>query len=265
LQNSSNLNRLLVIAVALFPIGARSARADQVIMKDGTVYKGKIQIDTDKAILIGNPPYDPTSYLLKTEDIEKIIYEEYRPAPPAERKRGFTLEGRISGNVFTSDQLPLGPAASLYAGAGFRVHPMLELNGGVEWTPYAHASNTFTVTESNGNAWRQYDVFWQYSPVFSARIYPFFEKKWKTELYLTAGYSWSHQIPKDSGDSLKGSGWHIGFGAIRPLTTHLFLESRFVYQQFSYDTIQFLGQEGTIQPVIDQRVYSFSLGVSYRL
>jgi hypothetical protein len=243
----------------------RPARADQVIMKDGTVYKGKIQIDTDKAILIGNPPFDPTSYLLKSEDIEKIIYEEYHLAPPAERKRGLTLEGRIIGNVFASDQLPQGPAASLYAGAGFRVHPLLELNGGIEWMPYARATNTLSVSDFKGNATRQYNDFWQYSPVFSARVYPFFQKKWKTEPYLTAGYGWSRQIPKDSGDSIKGSGWHVGFGAIHSLTTHLFLESRFVYQKFSYDTIQFLGQEGSIQPVIDQRVYSFSLGVSYRL
>ena len=239
--------------------------ADQVIMKDGTVYKGKIQIDTDKAILIGNPPFDPTMYLLKSEDIEKVIHDEYHPPPPAERKRGFSLDGRINGNLFTSDQLPLGPAASLYAGVGFRVHPLLELNGGIEWTPFAHAGNPLAVQASNGNAPRQYEDFWQYSPVFSARIYPFYDKKWKTEPYLTAGYSWIHLIPKGSGDSLSGSGWHVGFGAIRPLTTHLFLESRFVYERFSYDTIQFLGQEGTIQPEIDQNVYSFSLGVSYRI
>jgi len=265
LQSSNNLNRLLAITLILIPLNIRPAEADQVIMKDGTVYKGKIQIDTDKAILIGNPPFDPTSYLLKSEDIEKIIYEEYHLAPPAERKRGFTLEGRVSGNVFTSDHLPQGPAASLYAGLGFRVHPLLELNGGVEWTPFAHATNTFAVSDSNGHATRQYDDFWQYCPVFSARLYPFYTKKWKTEPYLTTGYSWSHQIPKDSGDSLQGAGWLVGLGAIRPLTAHLFLESRFVYQKFSYDSIQFLGQKGTIQPVIDQRVYSFSIGVSYRL
>ena len=144
-----------------------------------------------------------------------------------------------------------------------RVHPLIELNGGIDWTPSLHDGDAFSV--SNGTTTRQYQDFWQYQAVFSARLYPFYEKHWKTEPYLTAGYSWSQQIPKDSGDSLKGSGWHVGFGAIRPLTTHVFLEGRFVYQKMSYDSVQFLGQGGTLQPSVDQNVYSFSVGASYRL
>jgi len=239
------------------------AVADQVIMKDGTIYKGKIEVDTEKAVIIGNPPFDPTAYLLKAEDIDKIIYEQYHPNPPAERKRGFLIESRVSGNVFSSDQLSFGPATSLYEGVGFRVHPLLELDGGVDWTPFLRAKNPFSV--SDGATKRQYQDFWQYSPVFSARIYPFFNKKWKTEPYVTAGYSWNHQIPKGSGDSFTGSGWLVGWGAIRPITTHLFLEGRFIYEDSTYDTVQFLGRQGSIQPHIDQNVYSFSLGVSYRL
>jgi len=232
-------------------------------MKDGTLYKGKILIDTDKAILIGNPPFDPNSYLLKAEDIDKIVYEEYHPNPPAERKRGLTFEGRLNGNVYSSNQQPTPPAPSLYAGVGFRVHPMLELNGGLDWTPSLRSGDGFSV--SDGTTTRRYQDFWSYKAVFSARLYPFFNRAWQTEPYLVAGYSWSQMIPKSSGDSLKGSGWHIGFGAIRPLTTHLFLESRFVYEKISYDTIHFLGQEGTLQPDIDRRAYSFSVGASYRL
>jgi hypothetical protein len=249
--------------VAILPFAMSLASADQVIMKDGTVYKGKIEIDTDKAVLIGNPPFDPTSYLLKAEDIAKIIYEEYHPNPPAERKRGFLFEGRVNGNVLSSNQISFGPATSLYGGVGIRVHPLVELDGGLEWTPSLHDGNTFGVT--NPMATRYYEDFWQYQEVFSARLYPFYEKKWTTEPYLTAGYSWSHQIPKASGDSLSGSGWQVGFGAIRPLTTHIFLEGRFVYQRMSYDTIQFLGQNETFEPAITQNVYSFSVGASYRL
>jgi hypothetical protein len=237
--------------------------ADQVIMKDGTVYKGKILIDTDKALLIGNPPFDPNSYLLQADEIEKIIYEEYHPNPPAERKRGFIVESRIDGTVFSSDVLSYSAAKSLYLGAGFRVHPLVELNGGLDWTPALHARDAFSV--SDGTTTRRYEDFWQYSAVFSARLYPFFNKKWKTEPYAVAGYNWSHQIPKGSGDMLKGSGWHVGAGFIRPLTTHIFLEGRFVFQKMNFDTIQFLGHEGTIQPQIDQSLYIFSLGASYRL
>jgi hypothetical protein len=258
---------LLFYALYLLTLVLSAARADQVIMKDGTVYKGKILIDTDKAILIGNPPFDPNSYLLQSEDIEKVIYEEYHPNPPAERKRGLTFEGRLNGQVTSSDQLDTGPAPSLYAGVGFRVHPFFELNGGLDWMPFAHAGDPFTVINGTTTeaTTRQYQDFWQYSAVFSARFYPFYKQKWKDEPYLVAGYSWSHEMPKGSGDSLKGLGWHIGFGAIRPLTTHIFLEGRFIYQKMTYDTIHFLGQEGNIDPNVVQHNYSVSIGASYRL
>lgn len=252
------LRTLVLLILALAP-----AWADQVIMKDGTVYKGKIMIDTDKAILIGNPPFDPNSYLLQAQDIEKIIYEEYHPNAPAERKRGLTFETRLGGNFSSSDELSLGPASSLYAGVGFRVHPMVELNGGLEWTPSEHARDAFSV--SDGTTTRRYEDFWQYSAVFTLRLYPFYDRKWKTEPYVAAGYLWSKQIPKGSGDSLKGSGWLLGFGAIRPVTTHLYLEARFAFEKLAYDTIDFLGREGGISPPIDRRNYSFSAGASYRL
>jgi hypothetical protein len=250
--------------VALLVLVLAPAWADQVIMKDGTVYKGKILIDTDKAILIGNPPFDPNSYLLQSEDIEKIIYEEYHPNPPAERKRGLTFETRLNGNVSSSSELPVGPAPSLYVGMGFRVHPLVELNGGLDWTPSLHASDTFSVSAGT-MATRSYQDFWRYSAVFSLRLYPFYRRKWKTEPYLITGYSWSKEIPKGSGDSLKGSGWHVGFGAIRPVTTHLYLEAGFLYRKTTYDTISFLGQEGAVSPPIGQNDYSLSIGASYRL
>jgi len=239
------------------------AQADQVIMKDGTVYKGKIMIDTDKAILIGNPPFDPNSYLLQSEDIEKVIYEEYHPNPPAERKRGFSFETRLGSHFTSSDELSMKPAPSLYFGMGFRVHPMLEIDGGVDWVPSVRARDDFTV--SDGTTTRRYEDFWQYSAVFALRLYPFYKQKWKTEPYLVTGYSWSKQIPKGSGDELKGSGWQIGCGAIRPITTHLFMEARLAYEKFTYDTIDFLGREGGINPPVDQRVMTLSFGASYRL
>ncbi len=255
---------MLFLAFCLFPFAISFAFADRVIMKDGTVYKGKILIDTDKALLIGNPPFDPNSYLLQAKDIEKIIYEQYHPNPPAERKRGLTFETRLSGNASSSDQLSVGPAPSLYAGLGFRVHPLVELNGGLDWTPSMRASDGFTVSEGTTTT-RSYEDFWQYNAVFTLRLYPFYNRKWKTEPYVAAGYLWSREIPKGSGDSLKGSGWHIGVGAIRAVTTHIFLEGRFEMQKLSYGTIEFLGREGGISPEVDRRVYSFSLGASYRL
>jgi len=257
----------LIFAFCLLIFAMPSVMADQVFMKDGTVYKGKIMIDTDKSILIGNPPFDPNSYLLESKDIEKIIYEEYHPNPPAERKRGLVLETRLGGDFSSSPDLSFSPSAGIYAGAGFRVHPLVEVDGGIAWNPAMHASDGFSV--SNGtmttSTTRQYEDFWMYSAVVSAKIFPFYQRPWKTEPYFTAGYVWSKLIPKDSGDSLKGSGWLIGFGGIRPLTTHLFLEARFQYQSASFDTVSFLGREGNVNPVIDEHTYSLQAGLSYRL
>ncbi len=232
-------------------------------MKDGTLYKGKIMIDTDKAILIGNPPFDPNSYLLESRDIEKIIYEEYHPNPPAERKRGLLFETRLDGNVVSSKELSLSPNAGLYGGFGFRVHPAVELNGGVEWNPSLSASDGFSV--SDGSTTRRYENFYMYRGVVSGRIYPFYKEKWKAEPYFVAGYSWSRLIPKGSGDTLKGSGWLVGFGGLYPLTTHFFLEARLAYESQSFDTINFLGREGSIQPEVGEHFVSLGLGLSYRL
>ena len=258
--------QLLSFAFCLLLAVGSFCRADTVIMKDGTVYKGKILIDTDKALLIGNPPFDPNSYMLESKDIAKIIYEQYHPNPPAERKRGLAAEARLTGDIFSSKQLSLGAAPGLYAGLGFRVHPFFELDGGMNWNPGLHSGSGLSVSNGTGAAGsRQYNDFYGYSGEVSGRFYSFFRKKWKTEPYFTTGYDWSHLIPKDSGDQLSGSGWIFGVGAIRPLTTHLFLEARLLYQSLNFDTIDFLGQEGEINPTITEHKVVLSAGVSYRL
>jgi hypothetical protein len=258
------MKRIVLTVCCLLAFAWLPLHADQVIMKDGTVYKGKIMIDTDKAILIGNPPYDPTSYLLESKDIEKIIYEEYKPAPPAERRRGFVFESRIGGSGFSSSQLSLDPAVSLYAGAGFRVHPAFELEGGLEYVP-AISANKGGLLVSDGTTERRYEHFWMYNGVIGGRLYPFFKKNWPIEPYVIAGYTWSRLLPNASGDSLKGSGWRIGFGAIKPLNTHWFLEARFLYESPTFDTIEFLGREGSIQPKVHEHRYGLFTGLSFRL
>lgn len=257
------MKRIVIAAVAIVLCSLPTpSRADQVIMKDGAVYKGKIQIDTDKAILIGNPPFDPQSYLLKTEDIEKIIYEEYRQKPPAERKRGVSLEWRVGESFYSSDELSLKPSPVLHWGAGFRVHPLIEVNGEFDWGPALRAKDVFSV--SNGTTTRHYEDFAQYGMGFAVRFYPFYQKTWKAEPFLNAGYHWTHLSPKASGDSLSGAGWAIGAGCLYPLTTHLFLETRLGYEQNHLDTIHFLGQESGISPQIDQGAVSLQVGTSWR-
>jgi hypothetical protein len=252
--------------LAFLLASALYAHADQVIMKDGTVYKGKIQVENGKAILIGNPPFDPTAYLLETKDIEKVIYEEYRLSPPAERRRGLQFESRINGNVFSSDELSLGTAPSLYVGAGFRIHPFVELDGGLDWTPGLHASTGLGVSDNaTPPHTRGYQDFHMLRGVFTTRLYPFFQKHWSWEPYLLGGYSWGRLTPSGSGDTLTGSGWLAGAGAMVPLTRHIFLEGRFAYESLSFDSINFLGQDGTLRPAIGESDYTFSLGISWRL
>lgn len=232
-------------------------------MKDGTVYKGKIQVDTEKSILIGNPPYDPQAYLLATKDIEKIIYEEHQQLPPAERKRGWVGDVQLSGRMFQSKEVEPSVSPGLYGGLGFRVHPLMELSGGMEWLPALHAGTPLSV--SDGTTLRQYDTFWMYSGLVAGRVYPFYEKKWKTEPYVMGGYRWSHLIPKGSGDSLTGGGWLVGAGALYPLSTHWFMDGRLLYGKSSFGDIVFLGQNGSLNPKIRQTSFQAALGISYRL
>lgn len=253
-----------VARTALWLFFAALACADQVIMKDGAVYKGKILVDTDKAILIGNPPFDPNSYLLEAKDIDKIVYEEYRPNAPSERRRGFTSALHLTGNFFSSDELSLGAAPGLYGEIGFRPHPLLEMDGGMHWLPGLYSKEGLSV--SDGATSRGYQDFWGYGAVVSGRIYPFFSRtKWKLEPYLVAGYQWSHLIPKGSGDGLKGTGWRMGIGSIYPASSRWFWDARFLYDDLSFDTIRFRGRDGSIQPTIRERLYSLSAGISYRL
>jgi len=258
------LLRYWLLAICISPIPFLFA--DQVIMKDGTVYKGKIQLDTEKAVLIGNPPFDPTAYMLETKDIDKIIYEEYVPNSPAERKRGVMLLTRLQGDVFSSDQLPTKPAALFGFEGGFRIHPFFELNGGLDWAPEMRAKNGLLIsdTQTPPNV-RQYESFRRLRGTVGGRIYPFFEKKWKPEPYLTAGYLWGKLMPAGSGDKLTGSGWWVGPGVIYPLNKHWYLDGRLVYESMTYDKIYFIGQEGTLNPSIHQKAYSTGIGISYRL
>ncbi len=250
----------LLIGLFIFPA---LLCADQVIMKDGTVYKGKIQVDTDKAILIGNPPFDPQSYLLEAKDIDKIIYEEYKPQDPSVRKRGFVFESRLGMRVFSGNELELKPAPVTYFGIGFRVHPMLELNGGMDWNPSLSVKDDFAV--SNGTTTRHYQDLSQMGFGFAVRFYPLVQKPWKTEPYVTAGYQWSKISFKSTEDNLKGAGWTIGVGAIRPVTRHVFLESRLAYEKLKFDTVNFLGQKSGISPSINQKAFVLQIGASYRL
>jgi hypothetical protein len=253
------------VAIGLLVFCSVACLADRVITKDGKVYSGKIMIESDKSVLIGNPPYDPNSTLIKSEDIETIVYEQYHPNAPAVRRRGFTLDFDFIGNAYSSKELSLRPSGTLGIGGGFRFHPLIEIGAALQWTPALTTSGD-PLTITDGTVTRGYSDFWMYTLNFVSKIYPFFKKtKWATEPYLLAGFGWDHLIPKQSGDSLSGSGWLVGFGAIRPVTEHLFLNGNFFYQSLGFDTVRFLGRDGAIDPQINEHQYSLTLGLSYRI
>ena len=252
------------LAAFLIIFGTTTAFADKVIMKDGAVYKGKIILDTDKGVLIGNPPFDPDQYLLKSEDIDTIVYEEYHLSPPAERRRGLAFETRLSGNIFSSNELSLSPAAGLYGGSGFRMHPLFEIDGGINWLPELSSSNGLSITDTQTT--RSYQRFWEWSGSVVGRLYPLGQRRsLKLEPFLLGGYEWAHILPKDTGDSLKGAGWQIGAGLLYPLNRNFFLDGQFVYHNLTFDQVDFNGRSGSISPQIMEHQYSFSLGLSYRL
>ncbi len=256
------MNRNLILLGLL--LAALPAAADKVITKDGKTYTGKILIDTDKAVLIGNPPYDPNSTMIQAEDIQTIVYEEYHQAPPAVRRRGWAFDFHLGGIFSSSEDLALNPGPSFRLGVGLRPHPLIEFDGGLDWQPGFSASGG-GLSISNGTTTRGYESFWSYNPDFMAKVYPFFMKKWKNEPYLLAGYAWSHLLPKGTSDSLSGSGWIVGAGLMQPITRNLFLDERFLYRPIKYDTVNFLGQEAGITPEITEHQYILALGLSYRL
>jgi opacity protein-like surface antigen len=258
------MKKHLFIALGLVGLCLAPALADKVITKDGKVYKGKIMIDSDKAVLIGNPPFDPNSYLIQAEDIDTIVYEEYKPNSPAERRRGLAVNLDVMGHAYSSSELSLQPAAGLALSGGFRFHPLFEIGAGLQWVPQVNASSDLSI--SDGTATRAYESFWSYTMNVLGKIYPFYKKaKWKTEPYILTGYGWSRLIPKASGDSLEGAGWMLGAGAIRPITNNLFLDGHFAYHAMSYDKVNFLGQHAAISPEITEHQYTLAVGLSYRI
>ena len=257
------MKRLSLVLVLTLGFGM-PLQADQVIMKDGTVFKGKILKENNKLILIGNPPFDPKEHLLRTEDVDKVIYEEYKLLPPDERRYGFMLETQLIGNVFSSDDLSLHPGAELMIGGGMRVHPFFEIDGGLGWQPVASASDG-GLSVSNTTTTRNYTSFSWTDRFIMGRIYPVYWKTtWKTEPYLMGGYSFTHLSGKGTDDTLKGHGWLVGLGAMRQIKGHWYVDGRFLVRQLRFDTIDFLGQEGGLQPTIEETLYSLSLGASYR-
>jgi|GEM_PF-1501132 hypothetical protein len=263
------IRKFICLFVLLLP---SLASADRLILKDGREISGKVIYTSDQIIVISNPLADPVEQTILVSDVATIVHEPFRLPSPDERRKGFAMEARVTGNFFSSNDaqpLTLHSSPGLYIGGGARLTPLFELNGGLNWVPVV-GSNGFEVDVTDKDnkiiQSRRYEQFALFRPQITGRIYPFYMKRsWPVEPYLFGGYCWSRLEPKDSGDALTGSGWLVGTGVLRRLTKHLYLDAQFQYDSMGYDEIQFSGQTSPLSPGVNEKEYTLSLGISYRI
>src|SRR6266404_3335439 len=116
---------ILLAMIAVIP--ARGVLADKIIMKDGKIYQGHIMGETQRSVLISNPPLDPYPRFVDLKDVLTIVREsrpEEKPSP--EEGRFATANIGVTGQVYSSSVFSFTPAPGLYVGGGFRMHPLVE-------------------------------------------------------------------------------------------------------------------------------------------
>jgi hypothetical protein len=231
-------------------------------MRDGKIYQGHIMGETNKSILISNPPLDPKPRFLELKDVMTIVRES-RPAekPSLEEGRFASVNLGLTGQVYSSNVFSFSPAPGLYFGGGFRMHPSIELGGELDYIPNLSGGR---LTVSDGTDFRAYERFYSYHGGFSLKLFPFFKmREWRAEPYLVTGYHWNHLVPKNSGDELKGKTIFGGAGVTFPWWKPLYWDLRFLYEHTSYDSIKFLSGEGDLSDVTHNS-FTMSAGLSYR-
>lgn len=235
--------------------------ADKVIMKDGKIYEGIILGESDGVVVMRVLPFSSTPRFLDRREVLAVIRDDRPTSPPEDPRRYALVDALLSGVFSTASDLSLQPRPGLQLGGGFRIFPLMEIDGGVDWIPAIRGD----LAISDGQTTRGYEDFYSYSGGFALRIFPFFRKNWKTEPSLLVGYQWRWLVPNASGDKLKGSGPQAGLGIQRPLTNHWIVEASFLYQQSSFRNVDFLGREGSFTSAILDQALVLSTGVSYRL
>lgn len=250
----------LLFSLAIFTGVPTCSFADKVIMKDGKIYQGHIMGEGNETILISNPPYE-SPHFLNMSDILTIVRDRRAEIHSIESDRYAVAEILLGGNIFSSNRVTLHPAPSLRAEGGFRLHPLVELDAVIDWIPALPGQ--FAVTD--GTNIRGYESFYAYAGGFAAKIFPLYNiHAFPCEPYVLAGYEWTRLVPKGSGDYLSGYQYEEGVGIQKALSKALYLDARFMFEQTSYDQIQFLLRQGSINSAIGVPTYSILVGLSYR-
>ncbi len=239
---------------------AQSVHAARVIMKDGKIYEGKIIDDSDGDILIKTSPMDARPRLLPSAHILSVTPDP-PPAKNLDPQRYSTYELLLAANFFAPKNMSLDAAPGLWLGVGLRFHPLVEVGAGLDGKPWMRGALAVT----DGRLMREYDTFLSYGGGFVAKVFPFYQQRWKTELFVLGGYGWSRFIPPGSGDALKGSGFLTGVGLRRPLWKQIYAEARLTYSHMQYDRIFFLQRNGSIHPEITPHQIALAGGLSVRL
>jgi len=254
--------RNVPVLLGLLIVGlSASLQADKIIMKNGKIYQGHIMGEGNETILISNPPLDPQPRFIEMRDVLTIVHDTHPQPPSSEPDRYFMVEGGLGGSVYSADLITLHPAASLHLEGGVRLHPLVELDADLDWTPAVSGR----LAISDGTTLRGYESFYAYNGGFSLRIFPFYALKLgPLEPYAITGFQWNRLLPKASSDFLTGTSLEGGIGALYPIVGNLYLDARFVYQHTVYDKVQFNLQEGTLTSDIHIPTYSILTALSYR-
>jgi opacity protein-like surface antigen len=247
---------VVLIFVALLSV---SAHADKIIMKNGKIYQGHIMGETQKEMLISSPA-DPQPRFIPKGEILTIVHDG--PPPVSEERRELaTLELLMSGQFHSSPNLNLDPNAGLHAAGGMRPHPSFEVGAEINYAP----AQTGDVAISDGVTTREYTRFATVAGGFYVKGFPAYRyRDWRWQPYLMMGYLWQRFMPKATTDELKGKSFEGGAGVSYLLSKSWCVEARFIYLDTSYDTVNFLLREGSLNSNVHVRTYNVMTGIAYR-
>jgi len=245
--------------LALFFAFSVPALADQVILKDGKILEGRVMGEGTQSILLSQPGQPPK--FIPLNDVMTIVREKNPEVPNPDRDRFIVVESMLGSHIFQSDEIDLTAAPGLNFTGGFRLHPLFQIEGGLEWTPVL----TGEMAVTDGTTARRYERFYAWGGGFGAKIFPLAKRSRSVwEPSILGGWRWQRLVPKGSGDALKGTSWNVGLGLAKSLSKRLSWENRVMYQHTTFKKINYLQREGTLRPSIDIDTWTLQTGLSFK-
>jgi len=250
-----------IFGIALL-IAQSTLYADRIVLKSGLFYDGSVIEETQDTILFRRTV--PSYKILRIPRAE--VFSVAKDTQTAHSESLTTVyvsaETLMLGNVTTSSDFSTDPAATLKFNVGFRFHPMIQIDGGLLYTP-SQSGNLHVFNATTGDI-RGYEHFDTLGGGFGGRFFPFALSTGKIEPYLLGGYQWTRMTPKGTEDRIKGHSIYIGTGASYPIYQHFFLEGQVLWQKSSFHHMNIQGQETDFRSTPTIESVLFGLGISYR-